>query len=291
MRLGFSKFGLFLVIVFGVTLAGACSTSASETNTAHVGNTVQTTTQTNTAANSASTIDIKPNSPADTVRTFYGHIREGRFRDALFLTNLRPAIEGLTDAELKEFQVDFESIAVEVPRDIEINGEIISGDTAVVIANLPGEHTDKFETQELELRRENGVWILMTVDEAAEKLIKQEGKNYFHALRLETQQKEAEKMLNRIADAQTAFGVQNGGTYADMNGLIAKNLIPAEVAKGASAGYLFEVHLADDGKSYYATATPQDYGKSGRMSFVLVADGKTPPKLTGRDNKGQPIRN
>src|SRR5678816_186280 len=68
------------------------------------------------------TIEIKPESPADTVRAFYKSLREKRFREAIFLTNLRPAIEGLTDDELKEFQLDFESIAKYVPSQLEING-------------------------------------------------------------------------------------------------------------------------------------------------------------------------
>jgi len=50
----------------------------------------------NVSANAAS-IDVAPNSPADTIRTFYKNLRENRFREAIFLTNLRPAIEGLTD--------------------------------------------------------------------------------------------------------------------------------------------------------------------------------------------------
>lgn len=292
MRFSFSRSSLLFALLLSVAAAAGCSAAASkplnaETN-ANSG-TMNAAAANRDIGNSGAKIEILPNSPADTVRTFYRHIREKRFREALFLTNLRPAIEGLTDAELKEFQVDFESIAAEVPRDIEINGEVISGDTAVVMANLPGERPDEFETQKLELRREDGVWILMTVDEAAEKLIKKEGKNYFHALRLETQEREAEKMLNRIADSQTAYGVQNGGTYADMNALIGRNFLPAETAQGPSAGYVFEIHLAEDRKSYYATATPETYGKSGRLSFLLIADGKTPPKLSGRDLKGQKL--
>ena len=40
----------------------------------------------------ASAIEIKPGSPADTVRAFYTKLREKKFREAIFLTNLRPAV-------------------------------------------------------------------------------------------------------------------------------------------------------------------------------------------------------
>ena len=92
-------------------------------------------------------ITIAPNSPADTVRAFYTRLREGKFREAIHLTNLRPAIEGLTDDELKEFSVDFAAIARLVPAELEINGEIISGENATVTAKLPGDDPDTLELQ------------------------------------------------------------------------------------------------------------------------------------------------
>ena len=69
-----------------------------------------------------SKIEFEANSPADTVRVFYKNLREKHFREALFLTNLPPAIEGLTDAELQEMQVNFEDLAAQVPVQVEING-------------------------------------------------------------------------------------------------------------------------------------------------------------------------
>ena len=86
---------------------------------------------------------IDPNGPADTVRAFYKLLRDKKFREAIFLTNLRPAIEGLTDMEMKDFALDFEAIAGDVPAEIEINGEIITGDQATVTANLPTADGDK----------------------------------------------------------------------------------------------------------------------------------------------------
>ncbi len=293
----FFRFGsLLLATTLSVSaLAIGCSATGAANSTSNSdGNiTNQHANITNVVANdqNASKIDLKPGSPSETVRVFYQKIREKSFREALYLTNLRPAIEGLTDTQLKEFQLDLESIAAEVPADIQINGEVISGETAVVMANLPGADPNKFETQKIELRREGENWIILTVDPASEKAIKKEGNNYFYALRMETQQKEAEKMLNRIADLESAYGMQHNADYADADTLIAAGLLDPEMKSGESAGYRFVITLAPDKKSYYATATPLEYNKSGKLSLIMIADGKTPPHLVQKDSKGKPLVN
>ena len=190
MRAVFLRLGLticFLSVPF--CLSNGCSTAASKTADA-AAITVAPAAPAPEKRRGA-TIDIKPNSPADTVRAFYGHLREKRFREAIFLTNLRPAVEGLTDDELKEFQLDFEAIAKHVPKEIEINGEIITGKSATVTAKLPSDDPDREEIQEIKLRQDGDVWVILTVDESAEKKIKEEGKNYFPSLRIETHQDEA----------------------------------------------------------------------------------------------------
>ena len=103
------------------------------------------------------TIEIKPNSPADTVRAFYKHLREKKVREAIFLTNLRPAVEGLTDNELKELDVDFAALATEVPAEIQINGEIISGDKASVTTKLPDGASKKMKTADKTVSRRRRV--------------------------------------------------------------------------------------------------------------------------------------
>lgn len=235
-------------------------------------------------------IKITPDSPADTVRVFYKNLREKRFRDAMFLTNLRPAIEGLTDAELKDLQIDFEPIARQVPADIEINGEIVSGDAATVTAKLPDNETEKIELQQIKLRKENNFWVILTVDAAAEKLIRKEGKNYFFALRIETHQAEAKEMLGRISKAEMVFALQNNGFYADIPTLIEKGFLPADASTSDSTGYNYTVSLGADKKNYSAAATPAVYGKTGKLSFFFEFDGKNNPRLTEKDNGGKSPR-
>lgn len=239
----------------------------------------------------ASAIKITANGPADTVRAFYEHLREKRFRAAIYLTNLRPAIEGLSERELKDFEVDLNVIARNVPAEITINGEIISGDSASVTAELPNDDLDKTELQELRLRKGKTGWIILTVDEYAEKRIKQEGKLYLRNLRIETHQDEAKAMLDRIAKAQMANAVQNGGMFADIRTLVDNGLLPSDVLSAESTGYVYAVTLTDGGRKYWASATPAEYGKSGLMSFLVRLNEKDSPLLSSMDTGGKPIQN
>lgn len=235
------------------------------------------------------TIEIKPGTPSETVRAFYAKLRERRIREAIFLTNLRPAIEGLTDDELKEFAVDFEAVARNVPADVEINGEIISGDNATVTARLPNEDNDQLELQQIRLRREGDLWIILSADEEAEKRIKKEGKNYFALLRIETKESEARAMLDRIAKAQMVHSLQNKGEYAEMKTLIDAGLLPSDAATSESTGYNYDVTVAGDRRSYSAAATPAVYGKTGKLSFLLDVGPDGKPHVKSSENGGKPL--
>lgn len=281
------KFSRLLVFsaVFSAFLINGCSANASKPA-------VGTETETVAAANAAAapettskgaTIEIKPNSPADTVRVFYKNLRERRFREALFLTNLRPAIEGLTDDELKEFEVDFEAIAKYVPAEIQINGEIMTGNKATVTAKLPNADLDKEEIQEIRLRQENGVWVILTVDESAEKKVRQEGKNYFRMLKIEVLQNEAREMLDRVAKAQMAFAATNKGLFGDMPALIAAGFLPADIRTSETTGYNYSITVSADKQRYSAAATPAAYGKTGKLAFAIELDEGGKPHLTSTD--------
>lgn len=278
------------VLMASFVVFAACSPAASK-NAANA----EMKPATNSAPASAetakgATIDISAGGPADTVRAFYRHLREKRFRDALFLTNLRPAIESLNDNELKEFSLDFEAIAGQVPVEIEINGEIITGETATVTANLPSYDGDKKELQTIKLKKEGEFWIILTADEETAKTIKAEGKNYFFNLRIQTHEQEAKKMLDRIFKAQLAHSLQNGGLYADMPTLIAGGLLPDDIKTSESTGYNYAIDLAADKKKYSATATPAEYKKSGVKSFLIVLDGKGRPAVSAKDSGGKALR-
>lgn len=263
-------------------LAGACSVAESKNSLAS--NSAPTTA--NAAAPKGATIEITQGGPADTVRAFYKLLREKKFRDAIFLTNLRPAIEGLTDTELKEFAVDFEAIAGLVPETIEINGEIISEDNATVTANLPNPETGKNELQQIKLRRENGVWVILSVEGDDEKKIKADGKQYFYNLRIQTRENEARDMMTSIAKAQFAWSSTHGGQFGDVQELISGGFLPEEIKAGPLNGYNYSIEVLKDKKRYSASATPAEYGKSGKLSFAITPDGKRQEK----DNGGKPLQ-
>jgi len=262
-------------------VAAGCSVEASKATPEELKH--SSIAETTTVKKRGATIEIEPNSPADTVRAFYKYLRDKKFREAIFLTNLRPAIEGLTDTELKEFQVDFEAIAAIVPEEVQINGEIMSGDKATVTASLPGED-DKPQIQEIKLKNDGGVWVILSADDEAEKRIRKEGKNYFYALRIDTHQDEARRMLDRISKAEMVYALQNSGTYGEMPQLVAAGLLPEDAQTADSTGYKYSVALTADKKSYSAKAEPAVYGKTGKLTFTVTLNEKRQAHLFSNDN-------
>jgi hypothetical protein len=236
----------------------------------------------NSAAPTGAMIDIEPNSPADTVRVFYKYLKEKKFREAIYLTNLRPAVEGLTDSELKEFQVDFEAIASIIPEQVQINGEIVSGEQATVTAKLPDED-GKPQVQEIKLRRDGDIWVILSADGEAEKRIKQEGKNYFYSLRISTHEDEARQMLDRISKAEMVFALQNKNLYGDLGQLVAAGFLPTDAQSSESTGYTYGLTLNADKTSYSVKATPAEYGKTGKLTFSVELDDKRQAHLTSKD--------
>jgi hypothetical protein len=236
-------------------------------------------------------IRIKENSPADTVRIFYKRLREKKFRDAIVLTNLRPAIEGLTDSEIKDLGVDFGFLAKNVPEHMPINGEIITGKDATVTVRMPNEETKKPEIQEIKLRRSGNSWIVLVADEDGEKMAKKEGKNYFFALRMDVHHQEAKAMLDRIGKAQLIYSMKFGGRFTDLETLIEKGFVPEDAKDSVSTGYQYEVLLASNNATYTALATPAAYGKTGKLSFALSITRDAQPRLTSKDLKGKPLQN
>ncbi len=267
---------LLAVVILSGIFAG-CAAKASERAAAPAADPAKV-----TDASNGATIDIETGGPADTVRVFYKRLRDRDIRAAMYMTNMRPAIEGLIDAELKEFSVDFEKLAVQVPADLKINGEIVSGDRATVTIELPA--ADKPETQTIRLRRQKDVWVLMSVDEAGERRMKADGKQYFYNLRIDVHHEEAEAMLRRIAKGELVYSAQNQGVYADLRTLVGQGLIPDDATSATSTGYVYTINLDAERKTYYATATPVEYGKSGKLSFLL--DGAA---LSKRDTGGTPL--
>jgi hypothetical protein len=292
-RLKMSLFGVCLSVVVIV----GCSVSAKN-NDAPVSVQTKTTEEKNNPEPNAAKnaplkgrIQIKANSPADAVRTFYKNLRERRFREAMMMTNARPAIEGLTEAEMQDLSADFEPIARQIPPEIQINGEIVTGNSATVTAKMPNEDTGVPEDKVMNLRRDGDGWIILTADEKAEAAVKKEGKNYFFNIRIEVHHIEAKMMLERISKAQALYSLRNAGAFADMQTLVDQGLLAGDAQTTESTGYRYSISLAPDKKKYFATAEPAVYGKTGKLSFLVEVEGANKEaRFKSQDKKGQPMK-
>lgn len=286
------------LIIFVLTFFTSCGTKVkSESETSADSKTAKTDTLTSINPEIKNTenmpkgalIEIKENSPADTVRVFYKRLAEKKFRDAIALTNLRPATEGLTDDELSELGVDFSFLAQSVPANIPINGEIVIGNEATVTVKMPDEKTEKLEVQEIKLRKEKDNWIVLVADADGEKRAKKEGKNYFFALRMDVHHEEAKAMLSRINKAQVVYSMKNGGRFTNLRTLVEKGFVPTDALGSITTGYKYDIALAEDNTLYTALATPAEYGKTGKLSFAFKVTRDKQPEMISKDVKGKSL--
>ncbi len=97
-------------------------------------------------------------------------------------------------------------------------------------------------------------------------------------------------MLDRISKAQMAYASQHGANFAELKVLIESGFLPPDVLSPESTGYKYAVTLTDNKTKYFSTATPAVYGKSGKLSFLVVLNEKSSPLLTSEDIKGKPMK-
>jgi hypothetical protein len=219
-------------------------------------------------------------SPSDVVRAYYTALKESRFRDAMLMTVLRPAIEALSAEELKDFQMDFARLSPAVPADFRLTGEQLSGEEATVFVMTGNEKEPKVEP--VNLIRERGSWIIG--DRASADEIKKRGKKFLFEERMAVHEKEAEDMLRRIQAAQFAYALQNSGNYGDLSALVRAGYVPQDILGTETTGYRFTINVTADTKSFTAHAEPERYGRTGRLSFYLDKSG-----LQKKDVGGKPL--
>ncbi|HEX8097067.1 MAG TPA: hypothetical protein VF507_03485 [Pyrinomonadaceae bacterium] len=222
-----------------------------------------------------------PRTPSDTVREFYRLMREKRFREAFALSIYRPAVEGLSQAEMDDLRPDFEKMAAAIPEKINIAGEQISGETATVFVKV-AEGDSPEQAEPVTLMRSGGSWIVGDKDN--QEVVRKGGKDFFFKARVDTHHGEVQAMLQRIMIAEAAYSQQHNGKFADLAGLIAAGLVPKDLEATDSTGYRFHVTVSADGKSYTAGAEPAVYGRTGRLSFSLDQSG-----IRSGDAAGKPL--
>ena len=226
-----------------------------------------------------------PRSPSDTMREFYKAMRERKFREAFALSIYKPAIESLNTEEFEELRPDFEKMAIAVseriPAKVDITGEQISGDAATVFVKvLDADGKEKVEPASLIKIGNN--WIVG--DNENLELVRKAGKKFFFEARINAHHSDVQDMMTRISLAQVVYSQGHNGQFGNTAELITAGLIPKDIEGTESTGYRFQIVRSADGKSWYVTAEPAQYGKSGRFSFYLDAAG-----VRSGDTGGKPL--
>ena len=226
-----------------------------------------------------------PRTPTETMREFYRMMREKKYREAFGISIYRQAIEGLSTQEYEELKPDFDRMAVAVseriPEKVDITGEQISGDVATVFVKVV-DADGKEKVEPASLIKIDNSWIVG--DRENLELVRKEGKKFFFEARINAHHSDVQDMLTRISLAQVVYGQGHNGQFGNSAELITAGLIPKDLEGTESTGYRFQIFRAADGKSWYATAEPAQYGRTGRLSFYLDASG-----VRSGDAGGKPL--
>lgn len=223
--------------------------------------------------------------PTEVTREFYKLMREKKFREAFAISIYRHAIEGLSQQEFDDLRPDFEKMAFAVSQGINnqefITGEQVSGDSAAVFVRVPSPD-GKEKIEPVPLIKIDNAWTIGNQESLD--IVKKQGKKFFFETRINAHHDDVQDLLTRISLAQVVYSQSHNGQFGNMAELIAGGLIPKDIEGIESTGYRFQVVRAADGKSWYATAEPAQYGRTGRLSFYLDASG-----VRSGDNGGKPL--
>jgi hypothetical protein len=226
-----------------------------------------------------------PRTPTETTRAFYTMMREKKYREAFAISIYEPAMEGLSAQELEELRPDFDkmaqAIAEKLPANIDVNGEQISGDFATVFVKVV-DADGKEKVEPATLIKVSNAWVVG--DKESLELVKKAGKKFFFEARITAHHNDVQDMMTRISLAQVLYSQSHNGMFGNMAELIAGGMVPKDIETTDSTGYRFQITRAADGKSWYATAEPVQYGRSGRLSFYLDASG-----VRSSDTGGKPL--
>ncbi len=216
-------------------------------------------------------------SPSDTVIKFYRALKEKKYIEGFRLSIYRGAIEGLSAAELKDLEPDFVRTFSAIPDKIDVKGQQITGNTAVVFLKFEG--VEKLE--QVALIAQGAEWLVG--DQESLQLVQAQGRNFFFNTRMVVNEEEATEMIQRIRTAEILYASKFEGRNAPVTELVRLEALPKEMEDGESSGYKFTLTVSADKLSFYIHAVPSIYGKTGKLSFYADVQG-----LHAEDLKGQP---
>ena len=219
------------------------------------------------------------------MRDFYRMMREKKYREAFGISIYRQAIEGLSTQEFDDLRIDFDKMAIavseKIPEKVDITGEQISGDVATVFVKVV-DADGKEKVEPAALIKIDNAWIVG--DRENLELVKKSGKKFFFEARINAHHSDVQDMMTRITLWQVAYSQGHNGQFGNMAELITAGFIPKDLEGTESTGYHFQVIRSPDAKSWYATAEPAVYGRTGRLSFYLDASG-----VRSGDTGGKPL--
>lgn len=218
----------------------------------------------------------KSASPTETALTFYRELKEKHYVEGFKHSVYRNAVEGLTPAELQDLGPDFARTFSTIPEKIEARGEKITGQTAIVSLKFEGAE----EVQPVALIRDQNEWLVGDQETLA--LVNAQGRAFFFNARMLVNEGEAYEMLQRIIGAEIIYSRKFEGRNASLQELIRLSGVPKDIEDGESSGYRFALIISADEKSFFTTATPSVYGKTGKLSFYADING-----VRGEDLRGQ----
>ncbi|MGA9773871.1 MAG: hypothetical protein WBV94_32875 [Blastocatellia bacterium] len=219
----------------------------------------------------------KSGSPSATTISFYRALKERHYVEGFRHSIYRMAVEGLSTAELQDLEPDFAQTFSAIPDKIEPKGEQITGDTATVFLMFEGVK----EPQTVALIRVNGEWLVGDQESLA--VIKAQGRAYFFNTRMLVNEDETVEMLQRMIGAEVLYANKFKGRNATFAELVRLGGVPKDMENGESNGYRFTLTLSEDQTTFFVTAVPVAYAKTGRLSFYADLNG-----LHAQDLKGQP---
>lgn len=215
-------------------------------------------------------------SPTQTAINFYRALKERRYLEGFHRSVYRGAIEGLSAAEMRELEPDFARTFAAIPEQVEAQGEQINGNTAMVTLKFAGLD----EPQQVGLIRVSGEWLVGDAEMLA--MVKQQGRAYFFNTRMIVNENEAAEMMLRVIGAELIYGRKFAGRNAPLAELIRLGGVPKDLESGEASGYRFTLTVSADQSSFFATAVPVAYGKTGRVSFYADIRGVRAEDLKGR---------
>jgi len=214
--------------------------------------------------------------PTQTAVEFYRALREKRYVDGFRLSVYRGAVEGLSEADFKELEGEFARTFAAIPEKIEPQGEKIDGDSAVVFLKFEGIE----RPQGVTFLWNNGQWIVGERDTL--KTVQAQGTAFFFNAKMAVSQDEVADLINRIIGSELVYAEHKQGSCASLDELIRLEALPADVQNGDISGYHIAVTLSADKKSFFVTAEPSRYGKTGKLSFYGDLNGLRAEDLKGR---------